>query len=107
MRGLRFKIANLVLGGRSEFKGFAGKDCELLWSTGVLECWKKQKPEFQFALLLSFHYSITPADYRKGERLLQSPPLHTIVKPWLDDGVRGQPKAGSFGSGFFISKRIP
>ena len=28
------------------------------WSIGVLECWKKGKPEFN--LNRSFHYSITP-----------------------------------------------
>jgi hypothetical protein len=28
-----FKIANLVLWARSGFHGFAGKDCELFWST--------------------------------------------------------------------------
>jgi hypothetical protein len=32
-----FNIENLVLRARSEFDGFAGKDCELFWSTGVLE----------------------------------------------------------------------
>ena len=28
---------NLVFRARSELNGFAGKDCELFWSTGVLE----------------------------------------------------------------------
>jgi len=32
-----FKIENLVLRARSEFYGFAGEDCELFWSTEVLE----------------------------------------------------------------------
>ncbi len=31
-----------------EFNGFAGKDGELFWSTGVLECWKKLNPNFNF-----------------------------------------------------------
>jgi hypothetical protein len=30
-------LENLVLRARSELRGFAGKDCELFWSTGVLE----------------------------------------------------------------------
>ena len=30
-------IENLVLRARSEFDGFAGKDCELFWSTGGIE----------------------------------------------------------------------
>ena len=47
MEPFLFKIENLVLRARSELDGFAGKDCELFWSTGVLECWKKRKPEFQ------------------------------------------------------------
>jgi hypothetical protein len=32
-----FNIENLVLRARSEFNGFAGKDCELFCSTGVIE----------------------------------------------------------------------
>jgi hypothetical protein len=38
------------------------------WSIGVLA---KRKPEF--SLHWSFHYSITPADYRKGEKVWKSP----------------------------------
>ncbi len=37
-RQLLLNIENLVLRARSEFNGFAGKDCELIWSTGVLKC---------------------------------------------------------------------
>jgi hypothetical protein len=32
-------IENLVLGARSALNGFARKDRELFWSTGVLEYW--------------------------------------------------------------------
>jgi hypothetical protein len=32
-----FNIENLVLRARSEFDGFAGKDCELFWSTGGIK----------------------------------------------------------------------
>ena len=32
-------IEKLVLRVRAEFNGFAGKDCELFWSTGALEHW--------------------------------------------------------------------
>ena len=42
-----FKIENLVLRARSEFSGFAGKDCELFleyWSIGVLEKAKARIP---------------------------------------------------------------
>jgi hypothetical protein len=41
------------------------------WSFGVLESWQKRKPEF--SLHYFFHYSITPADCRKGERLWKPP----------------------------------
>ncbi len=82
---------NLVLCVGSELNGFAGKDSELFWSTGVLECWKKLKPEFQLEYVLIItpllHHSITPADCRIKERL-QKPPL-------------GELKAGSLGPGFF------
>jgi hypothetical protein len=54
-------IENLVLGARSVFNGFAGKDCELIWSTGVLQYWSVGKSESpNFNLNESFHYSITP-----------------------------------------------
>ena len=36
-----------VLSAKSNLNGFAGKDSNLFWSTGVLECWKKLKSEFQ------------------------------------------------------------
>jgi hypothetical protein len=36
-------LENLVLGARSELNGFAGKDSELFWSSGVLECWSVGK----------------------------------------------------------------
>jgi hypothetical protein len=42
--------------------GIAGKDCELFWSTGVLECWQKRKAEFYLDLVFSLpHYSTTPS----------------------------------------------
>jgi hypothetical protein len=56
-----FNIESLVLRAKSEFNGFSGKGCELFWSTGVLEYWQKQEPEFQLELILSLlHYSTTP-----------------------------------------------
>jgi hypothetical protein len=36
-------MENLVLGARLELNGFAGKDSELFWSTGVLEYWSVGK----------------------------------------------------------------
>jgi hypothetical protein len=55
------KVKNMVLWASSEISGFASKDDERFWSTGVLECWKKLKPEFQLDKSLSLlHYSITP-----------------------------------------------
>jgi hypothetical protein len=44
---LNLNLGNLILWARSELNGLSGKDSELFWSTGVLECWKKLKPEFQ------------------------------------------------------------
>jgi hypothetical protein len=38
-----FNIENLVLRARSKFDGFAGKDCEVSWSTGILEYWSVGK----------------------------------------------------------------
>ena len=38
-------MQNLVLNAKSEFSGFAGKDGELFWSTGVLEHWSVGKSE--------------------------------------------------------------
>jgi len=35
----------LVLRARSSFNGFAGRHVQGFWSTGVLECWKKLRPE--------------------------------------------------------------
>ncbi len=56
-----FNRANLVLKARSEFNDFEYKDCELFWSTGVLEYWSVGKSESpNFTLNWSFHYSITP-----------------------------------------------
>ncbi len=64
-RLLRMKLYSnpgyLILRGRSEFNGFAGKDEERFWSTGVLEYWKKSKPEFQLELVFALlHHSTTP-----------------------------------------------
>ena len=48
----------------SKLDGCAGKDCELFWSTGVLEYWsvgKSQSPNFNLKKTLSLlHYSTTP-----------------------------------------------
>jgi hypothetical protein len=64
------------------------------WNIGVLECWKKLKPEFQLELVLIItpllHHSITPADSRIKQRLQK--PL------W------GQLKAGFSGLGFFTNR---
>ena len=89
---LLFNIENPVMSTTSVFNNFAGNDCELFWSTGVLECWKKQKPEF--ILSESFHYSITPSLHHSS-RLPQEGKDHS--KP-----LRGHPKPSSFGPGYFI-----
>ena len=53
-----FRLENLVLRTKSELNGFASKECELFWSSGVLEYWKKHMPKFQLELVLpSLHYS--------------------------------------------------
>jgi hypothetical protein len=36
-------LENLALRARSELNGFAGKDSELFWSTGILEYWSVGK----------------------------------------------------------------
>jgi len=79
-----YNMANLDLGARPEFNGFAGKDWELFLSTGVLECWQKRKSgistwigPFTTPLL---HHFITPADCRKGERPLKSP--QRVAQSW-------------------------
>jgi hypothetical protein len=59
-------IENLVLGARVSFNGFAGKN-GLFWSTGVVECWKTQKPYLQLEKSL-LHHSTTPAVSRTKER---------------------------------------
>ena len=61
------------------------------WSIGVLECWQKRKPEFN--VNWPFHSSITP-------------PLQQTAARGKEYGspLRGQCKAGSFGSGFFTNK---
>jgi len=93
----RSNIENLVLRTSSEFNGSAGIECELCWSigvleywsTGVLECWQKRKPKFY--LNWSSHYSITPPLLQTAARLKE-----------YGSTLRGQCKAGSAGSGFFI-----
>jgi hypothetical protein len=40
-----FNIENLVLRARSALHGSAVNDCELSWSTGVLEHWSVGKSE--------------------------------------------------------------
>jgi hypothetical protein len=51
-----YSMANLDLGARPEFNGFASKDRELFWSTGVLV--KAKAGNFNSDW--SFHYFITP-----------------------------------------------
>jgi len=48
-------MKNLVFKASSEFNGFVGKDCELFWSTGVLEYWARKN--YLESLL---HHSIIP-----------------------------------------------
>jgi hypothetical protein len=70
-------IETLALRARSEFNGFAGKDRELFWSTGVLEHWSVGKSESpNFNLDWSFHYSTTPSIQQtaaRGERAFKPP----------------------------------
>ena len=40
---LLFNIENPVMSTTSVFNNFAGNDCELFWSTGVLEYWSVGK----------------------------------------------------------------
>jgi hypothetical protein len=61
------------------------------WSIGVLEYWKKLKPNFKLTIINPLlHHSITPAGPHTKER---------PCKPLL-----GQLKARSSGPGFFISE---
>jgi hypothetical protein len=89
-----FNIENLVLGARSEYSGFAGKDANSLgvlewWSTGVLV---KMKARISFELVFSLlHYSTTPSLQQTAARGKEH------ASP-----LKGQSKAGYFGSGFFI-----
>ena len=85
-----FNIENLILRARVEFNGFAGKDCELFWSTGILEYWslgKSKSPNFN--LNWFFHYSITPP-HHYSRRLPQGG--KTIEVP-----SGGSPKPGPLG----------
>jgi hypothetical protein len=63
-RPLDFALQKLVLMARLELNGFAGKDSELFWSTGVLEYWsvgKSYNPNFNLNKSLSLlHCSTTP-----------------------------------------------
>ncbi len=78
-------IENLILWARSNLNGFAGKDSELFWSTGVLEYWSGGKSQIpRFNLNESFHHSITP--------LLQQT---TASRKDSRSTLWGQPKAGS------------
>lgn len=55
-------MKNLVLNAGSESSGFAGKDSELFWSIGVLECWQERRSEFQLESVFSLlQYSTTPS----------------------------------------------
>jgi hypothetical protein len=60
-----------------------GKESELSWSTGVLEYWKKPKPQIQLKLLLSLlpllHHSIIPT-----LQSLLSSLLTTALQPLYD-----------------------
>ena len=57
-------VSDFALRG-SALNGFAGKDCELFWSTGVLEYWsvgKSESPHFNLNWFFSLlHYSTTPS----------------------------------------------
>jgi hypothetical protein len=56
-------LENLVLRARSEFNGFAGKDCELFWSFGVLESMKSQTPSTKLQTNLKFQYQMTKTGF--------------------------------------------
>jgi hypothetical protein len=62
-------LGNLVLWGKSQLNGFAGKDSGLFWSTGVLEK-AKTRIEYEKVLIITpvLHHSITPADFRMQKR---------------------------------------
>ena len=70
------------------------QDCELSWSTGVLEYWsvgKNENPHFN--LNFSFHYSITP-------------PLHNSSRPPQGGKTFEAPSRGSSKLGPFMSSRV-
>jgi hypothetical protein len=58
--------------------------------TGVLECWKKLKPEFllEYVLIITplLHHSTTPAAFRMKERPLK-PPVGAVqsqvLRAWI------------------------
>ena len=65
-------VENVVLEAKSNLNDFASKDSERYWSTGVLECWKKQIPRFIYNnspfITPLLHDPITPGDFRTKER---------------------------------------
>jgi hypothetical protein len=85
------KIGNLFLRAGSEFKGFAGRDCELLWSTRVYEilnskheisrcqvsgvrCQEKNiEPETLVIVICDLAFLATLADFRKRGKSIQAP----------------------------------
>ncbi len=62
------------------------------WSTGVLECWQKRKPEFY--LNWSSHYSITP-QLHHSSRLPQGGKS-------VEARSGGSPKPGPLGPDFLL-----
>jgi hypothetical protein len=73
------------------------------WSIGVLECWQKQKPEFNLNWFLQ--YSITPplhhsSGLAQGGKSMEAPSGGSS-KPGLPRRSHGE--GGSFGSGFFTN----
>jgi hypothetical protein len=77
-----YSIENLVLRARSECNGFAGKDCELFWSTGVPESMKSQTPSTKQQTNLKFQYQmtktgleflVTTADCLKWVKTIEAP----------------------------------
>ena len=71
----------------SDFNGFASTGGELFWSAGVLEYWsvgKNESPNLTYFgpfITPLLHRSITPADYRKGERVWKPP--QGAVQSWV------------------------
>ena len=88
---------NLVPRAKSALYDSAGKDCELFWSTGVLEYWSVGKSKsYNSNLKGSFHYSITP-QLHHSSRLLHGGKS-------MEEPSGGSPMAGSLGPDSLLGK---